>query len=87
MNITIREFIQTLNAHRVLSNALPSFNLEENYWPQWCFDDQGAHYIKPGLRDDMNYGAMKFEILRRERNLIFDRAEERFYETGKWPLQ
>ncbi len=86
MNITIMEFLATLNAHRVLSNALPSFNLEESYWSQWSFSDNGAHYIKPGLRNDMNYGVMKFEILRRP-SLIIDRAEERFYETGKWPLQ
>ncbi len=52
MNITIIEFLATLNAHRVLSNALPSFDLEKSYWQQWCFDDTGAHYIKPELRGE-----------------------------------
>ena len=58
MKLTIAAFIQTLNAHRLLDHALPSLKLEKAYWTQFYFDDTGAHYIKPGWRNDMNYGSM-----------------------------
>ncbi len=50
MNITIAEFIATLNAHRLFDSNLPSLRLEQQYWEQWCFDDTGAHYIVPADR-------------------------------------
>jgi hypothetical protein len=53
MKITIAEFLSALNAHKLLDHALPSLSLEKIYYEQWCFDDTGAHYIKPGLRNDM----------------------------------
>jgi hypothetical protein len=71
MKMTIAEFIQTLLAHRLFDLNLPSLRLEQMYWQQWCFDDTGAHYIPPIERP----------------SLIIERAEEQFYETGKWSLQ
>ena len=38
MNITIAEFIQTLNAHRLLDHNAPYLKLEQIYWRQWKFD-------------------------------------------------
>lgn len=71
MNISIREFVcSLLLGAKSLDSNLPHLKMEAHLWESWSFDDFGAHYIT---------------LTERKGSLIHDRAEEKFYQIGRWP--